>query len=66
MNDSDFGLTASIWTTDAEAAIEIGEQGRDRHLVHEPLRLSRPGAGLDRGQGLRPRLHALRWSATSS
>src|SRR5262249_8792405 len=31
---------------------------RDRHLVHEPLRLSRSGAGLDRGQGFRPRLHA--------
>lgn len=26
MNDSDFGLTASIWTTDEEAAITIGEQ----------------------------------------
>lgn len=26
MNDSDFGLTASIWTRDTEAASEIGEQ----------------------------------------
>ncbi len=26
--------------------------GRDRHLVHEPLRLPRPGARLDRRQGL--------------
>jgi len=26
MNDSDYGLTASIWTTDAEAALSIGEQ----------------------------------------
>ena len=26
MNDSDFGLTASIWTTDAEAALRIGEK----------------------------------------
>ena len=33
--------------------------GRDRHLVHEPLRLPRPGARLDRGQGLWPRLLAL-------
>src|SRR5258708_28454451 len=27
------------------------------HLVHESLRLSRPGARLDRGQGFRARLH---------
>ncbi len=26
MNDSDFGLTASIWTADAEAALKLGEQ----------------------------------------
>jgi len=26
MNDSHYGLTASIWTTDAEAALRIGEQ----------------------------------------
>ena len=26
MNDSQYGLTASIWTTDIEAALEIGEQ----------------------------------------
>ena len=26
MNDSDFGLTASIWTRDADAALHLGEQ----------------------------------------
>ena len=26
MNDSDFGLTASIWTSDADAALAVGEQ----------------------------------------
>ncbi|MCH7796078.1 MAG: aldehyde dehydrogenase family protein, partial [Proteobacteria bacterium] len=26
MNDSDFGLTASIWTTDEDAAIAIGDR----------------------------------------
>jgi acyl-CoA reductase-like NAD-dependent aldehyde dehydrogenase len=25
MNDSPFGLTASVWTTDAEAALRIGD-----------------------------------------
>ena len=28
MNDSDFGLTAAIWTSDEEAAIEIGDRVR--------------------------------------
>ena len=28
MNDSEFGLTASVWTRDSEAAINIGEQVR--------------------------------------
>ena len=32
---------------------------RDRHLVHEPLRLPRSRPRLDRRQGLRPRLHAV-------
>ena len=26
MNDSEFGLTASIWTTDMDAAIRIGDE----------------------------------------
>lgn len=26
MNDSDFGLTASVWTTDEEAALKLGEK----------------------------------------
>lgn len=26
MNDSEFGLTASVWTTDEKAALELGEQ----------------------------------------
>ena len=56
MNDSRYGLTASIWSSDADAAVADGRPRRDRHLVPEPLRLSRSGAGVDRRQGFRPRL----------
>ena len=59
MNDSPYGLTAAIWTQDVDAARAIGDEIADRHGVHEPLRLSRSGAHLDRGQGHRPRRDAL-------
>ena len=55
MNDSPYGLTASIWTRDMDRAAEIGKQSRDRHGLHEPLRLSRSLPHLDRRQGHRPR-----------
>ena len=59
MNDSPYGLTAAIWTQDVDAAADHRPGDRDRHGVHEPLRLSRSGAHLDRGQGHRPRRHAI-------
>ena len=52
MNDSDFGLTAAIFSADAARAEALGDRARHRHRVPEPLRLSRPGAGLDRRQEL--------------
>ena len=55
MNDSAFGLTAAIWTADVDAAERDRRPRRDRHRVHEPLRLSRSRARLDRRQGFRPR-----------
>ena len=50
MNDSAYGLTAAIWPADADAALSIGDR-RDRHVVREPLRLSRSGARVGRRQG---------------
>ena len=54
MNDSRYGLTASIWTTRCRRGDPDRRSRRDRHLVSEPVRLSRSGAGVDRRQGLRP------------
>ena len=53
MNDSPYGLTASIWTDDLDHAGQHRRPDRDRHGVREPLRLSRSGPGLDRRQGHR-------------
>ena len=39
MNDSQFGLTASIWTRDAAAAEAIGDRIETGNRLHEPLRL---------------------------
>jgi acyl-CoA reductase-like NAD-dependent aldehyde dehydrogenase len=59
MNDCQFGLTASLWT--AMPAGGHRRPDRNRHRVHEPLRLSRPGAVLDRLQGHRPRRRAVHY-----
>ena len=57
MNDSDFGLTAAIFSADAARAETLGRSTRNRHRLLEPLRLPRPGIGLDRREKFRPRLH---------
>ena len=65
MNDSPYGLTASIWTARHRACGGDRRPRRDRHRVHEPLRLSRSGAGLDRRQGHRQGRGAFGASATT-
>ena len=59
MNDSRFGLTASVWTRDAEAAAAIGDRVETGTLLPEPMRLSRSGAGLGRDQEFGPRLRPI-------
>ena len=40
MNDSPYGLTASIWTKRyPDVAEKIGNQVRNGHFLHEPVRL---------------------------
>ncbi len=48
MNDSDFGLTAAIWTARRGCGARDRRPGPGRHVVHESLRLPRSGAGLGR------------------
>ncbi len=64
MNDSPYGLTASVWSADLDAAAALGARDRDRHGVRQSLRLSRSGAGVDRRQGDRQGRGAAARSAT--
>jgi hypothetical protein len=56
MNDSEFGLTAAIYSA-MRARRGARRCARDRHGVPESLRLSRSGARLDRRQEFGARLH---------
>ena len=55
MNDSRLGLTASVWTTRSRPRRALRARPRVRHRLHEPLRLARPGAPVERREGLGPR-----------
>ena len=57
MNDSRFGLTASLWTADPERAARVGDRVETGTCLHEPRRTTstRPSAGTglpaDTGRG---------------
>ena len=56
MNDSPYGAHRLGLDAGRGGGAVDRQPGRHRHLVHEPLRLSGPGAGLDRRQAVRSRL----------
>ena len=55
MNDSPYGLTASIWTTDLDRAAEIGDRVATGTVFANRCDYLDPGAHLDRREGHRPR-----------
>ena len=59
MNDSPYGLTASVWTQDMDRATRADVGARRRHGLRQPLRLPRSPPALGRGQGQRQGLLAL-------
>ena len=60
MNDSDFGLTAAIWTEDADAALALGQRVNTGTWFMNRCDYLDPGARLGGRQGFRPRLYAVR------
>ena len=57
MNDSDFGLTAAIFSDGCGACRSAGRCARNGHGISESVRLSRSRSRLDRRQKFGPRLH---------
>ena len=60
MNDSDFGLTAAIWTEDADAALALGERVDTGTWFMNRCDYLDPALAWVGCQGFGPRLHALR------
>ena len=59
MNDSEFGLTASVWTADERAALALGARVETGTFFMNRCDYLDPGARVDRRQELGPRLLAL-------
>jgi len=52
MNDSDFGLTAAVWTQDVDAARALGDRVQTGTWFMNRCRLPRSRLGMGRGQGI--------------
>ena len=59
MNDSDYGLTAAIFSADAERAEALGDALETGTVFLEPVRLPRSRSRLDRREEFRARLHVV-------
>ncbi len=66
-NDTDYGLTAGVWGTDYEDAVEVGQAAARRDDLDQQLAPDRSGAAVRRLQavGRGPRARApVRWTST--
>ena len=66
MNDSPYGLSAAIWTARRRGGRAHRRPARDRHRLHESLRLSRSRPRLDRASRTPAAAPASRASAIDS
>ena len=59
MNDSPYGLTAAVWTEDADAAQRIGDEIATGTVFMNRCDYLDPALDLDRRQGYGPRRHTV-------